>query len=123
LWRNLRQKDVYKSYFGGIPQGLLFEKSLYKNDPLKATVKKYVDNLPIYRNLAIGVANADKATYEVHKYFAGGKADQKVQDSVIASSALPAAFPYSLNDKGEALIDGGVIFGLDLISVIRGCED
>ena len=36
LWRNIKKSDVYKNWLGGIVQGIVFEESLYKTDPLRA---------------------------------------------------------------------------------------
>lgn len=40
LWKNLKKSDVYSNYLGGIVQGLVFEESLFKTDPLRALLKK-----------------------------------------------------------------------------------
>jgi len=40
LWKNIKKSDIYSNYLGGIVQGLVFEESLFKTEPLRAFLNK-----------------------------------------------------------------------------------
>lgn len=42
LWEGISKNDVYKNYLGGVVQGLVFEESLFKTDPLRAFLTKNI---------------------------------------------------------------------------------
>jgi len=43
-------------------------------------------------------------------------------DAVLASSAMPAIFPY-VQINGNTYMDGGVVINLDIASIVTRCND
>lgn len=95
---------MYKNYLGGVVQGLVFEESLYKTDPLKAFLTKNL-NKKQQRKLSIGATNAN--TGEFTRFNESlSKAD--LVSALMASSAVPGLFPYQIF-QGNTYLDGGVV--------------
>ena len=90
LWKNIKKSDIYTNYLGGIVQGLVFEESLFKTDPLRAFLNKQLTKNQ-QRKLTVGVTNANTGEFE--------RFDEKLSvadtiSALMASSAVPALFPY-----------------------------
>lgn len=90
LWRKITKDDVYKNYLGGIVQGLVSESSLYKTDPLKAFLTKQL-NRKQERLLSIGATNANTGAFT---RFNETLSNADLVQALMASSAVPALFPY-----------------------------
>jgi predicted acylesterase/phospholipase RssA len=48
-WRSLRAENVYKGWFGGITQGVLFESGIYNNAPLREFLAEKIGDQTIKR--------------------------------------------------------------------------
>lgn len=81
-------------------------KSIYKTDPLKKIVKKYLDLNKLKtsdKQLRVGAVS-----YETGEFKSGKETDDNIVDWVIASSAYPVFFPMVEID-GQHWTDGGVV--------------
>lgn len=90
-------------------------KSLYKTDPLKSILKKYMDVNKLQnsgKKLLVGAIS-----YKTGRYHYGTEKDSNIIDWILASSAFPVFFPM-VEINGENYVDGGVL-SIDLLYEIQ----
>ena len=71
----------------------------------------------IIKKISIGTTDMDTAQYISYDYNATDLTDDYV-NHVIASAAMPFAFP-ALVQYGKTLLDGGVVWRMDVPGAIR----
>jgi len=105
LWKNLKQKRIYKAHF---PFGLLhalWRPSLYNSAPLREFLEEFVDADKIRgsgKALRLGTVSLDTGKYMIY--------DETAEDIIGAcynSASFPVAFTPTVMD-GELQTDGGV---------------
>ncbi|HPR64852.1 MAG TPA: patatin-like phospholipase family protein [Thermoanaerobaculia bacterium] len=108
MWQQIKSsKDVYTKRLLGFLSPLFGASSLYDPGPLSHIIRENVDSDRLKHSgiqLRIGMVNLVSGTYSV--------ADQdhpKLPDCILASTAIPLAFPpVSLADGGDPMVDGGI---------------
>ncbi|MBY0307219.1 MAG: patatin-like phospholipase family protein [Phycisphaerales bacterium] len=121
---NLQQDDVF-THWGlnweeGLVQGLLFEKGLVNNEPLR----KFLTNMlkqygPVKdRKYVMGATSltlGQLVTWNETQ-------PSLIVDAAIASSSIPVVFP-DLTFNGDTYVDGGVIQDVNVIAGIKRCYE
>jgi len=118
-WRSIGQTDVFKMWFGGLLEGLLFRSSLVNNEPLRATLTKLI-KVPFHKKVVIGTTDANSGDYVIFTEKEIGSNLSLAVDSVIFSSSIPGIFPYQVYGK-YAFQDGGVTKMFDLPGAVQRC--
>jgi NTE family protein len=108
VWTSIRSADdIYKKRFGGLLLSSLFGKdSLYKPDGLRRKLGSFIDPARLAstgKHLVIGAVGLQKADFRIIR-----ETDPNILDAVIASSAVPLAFP-PVEQAGQQWVDGGVL--------------
>lgn len=123
LWKDITKDDIFKSWTGGIVNGILFQAGIFNTDPLVDFIKKEIGNKVLKRRIVLGAADANTAKFEAFSYKATGDLPKDFLTNVYASAAIPFLFPYVKKDDGKVLIDGGAIWMVNLASAITECRD
>ena len=121
LWENISQKAIYKSWFGGIAQGVLFEKGIYNNAPVYDFVDEALGDMTVHRKLSIGAVDANAGSFLTFNYTIGPQ-PELLKLEAAASTSMPAVFPYLLYED-MALIEGGSVFSNNVVSCINLCAE
>jgi NTE family protein len=108
VWTSIRgPDDIYKKRFGGLLLSSIFGKdSLYKPDALRAKLTTFIDPARLRssgKSLVIGAVGLQKADFRVIR-----ETDPDIVDAVMASAAVPLAFPPVVQ-SGQQWVDGGVL--------------
>ncbi len=118
VWTSIRSADdIYKKRFGGLLFSAIFGKdSLYKPDGLRQKLAAFIDTtrlLATGKSLVIGAVGLQNADFRVIR-----ETDPDILDAVMASSAVPLAFPPVVQ-SGQQWVDGGVLNVTPLDSVME----
>ena len=119
-WVNLKSTDAFTNWPGGILQGLFEEQGIFNEENLRVFFKKVVDGLKIEKRVGLGSVDMSTGTFHLYEYDPGHEIDDHLLDSVIASTAMPLAFPPIFRGN-RTLLDGGVIWKMDVPGAIRRC--
>ena len=119
VWNDVTEKDVFTNWPGGILEGLFLKQGVFDNSNLFQFFREKLAGKEILKKISLGVADMDTAKYVSCDYNYTALTDGYVDD-VIASTAMPLAFPALLKE-GMTLLDGGVVWSLDLLNPIRRC--
>jgi hypothetical protein len=122
LWNSIPDYDAYGNWPGGILQGLFFKKGIFDLSPGYEWVNSQIGDKTVKRKVSFATVDANGATYEVWDYNASYTQPADIVESAFASSSIPAAFPHVTRGEYE-LIDGGVIWNLDVASAVRRCKE
>lgn len=122
LWNSIPHYDAYGNWPGGILQGLFFKKGIFDLSPGFVWVNDQIGDRVLRRKASFATVDANAATYKVWDYNATLDRPEDLVESAFASSSIPGAFPHITRDQYE-LIDGGVIWNLDIASGIRRCKE
>ena len=122
LWASIPQYKAFGNWKGGILQGLFFKKGIFDLSPGRKWVADNVGDLTVKRKASFATVDANGATYKVWDYNATDTQPDDYLDSAFASSSIPAVFPHVTRDEYE-LVDGGVIWNIDIPSAIRRCKE
>lgn len=119
VWNDLTSKDVFTSWPGGIIEGLTEQQGIFNNTNLIHFFKEKLSDKEIIKKISIGTTDMDTATYVSYDYNHTQLTDDYV-NHVIASTAMPLAFPPLL-EYNMTLLDGGVVWKMDIPGAIRRC--
>lgn len=122
LWNSVPDYSVYQHWPGGIPDGLFFRKGIFDISPGRQWLTDNFRNKTVKRKVSFAAVDANAAEYFVIDYNATETQPEDLIESALASSALPGIFSQ-VNRGNRTLIDGGVIWNLDLSSTIRRCKE
>jgi predicted patatin/cPLA2 family phospholipase len=122
LWNSIPNYNAYGNWPGGILQGLFFKKGIFDFAPGFEWVKANLGDLTVKRKVSFATVDANGATYKVWDYNATYTQPADLVESAFASSSIPGAFPHITRGELE-LIDGGVIWNLDIASAVRRCKE
>lgn len=118
IWQNLKRKKIFTFKRTAFLKGILLSDSLCDNGPFRSLVKEYADQERFISSRIqcdIVVTNLDTGKEEVfsNRNEKDIKNPEKLVKAVMASSAIPFAFPGEKID-GYCYYDGGI---LDLVPV------
>jgi hypothetical protein len=122
LWNSIPDYNAYGNWPGGILQGLFFKQGIFDFAPGVEWVTGQWGNNTVNKKVSFATVDANSATYTVYDYNATGTLPDDFIESAFASSSIPAVFePTIRGDK--TLIDGGVVFNIDIPSAVRRCYE
>jgi predicted patatin/cPLA2 family phospholipase len=119
VWNDLRSSDVFTMWPGGIIEGIFEQQGIFNNTNLIHFFKNKLADKKILKKISVGAADMNTARYISYDYNETDLTDSYV-DHVIASTAMPFAFPPLL-ENNRTLLDGGVIWKMDIPGAIRRC--
>ena len=119
FWTDAGNTKLYQDWFGGIVNGLLLQGGLYDNSPLKAFIQKEFANTNIHRDIAIGIVDALKGSYQEFSEANITSGDNLV-NSLYSSFSIPGFFP-PVKAFGSKWFDGSAVYELDISSAINRC--
>lgn len=122
LWNSVPDYSVYQHWPGGIPDGLFLRKGIFDISPGRQWLTDNLRNKTVKRKVSFATVDANAAEYYVIDYNATETQPEDLVESALASSALPGIFSQ-VNRGNRTLIDGGVIWNLDISSAIRRCKE
>eukprot|EP00826_Nyctotherus_ovalis_P031101 TRINITY_DN2482_c0_g1_i3.p1 TRINITY_DN2482_c0_g1~~TRINITY_DN2482_c0_g1_i3.p1 ORF type:complete len:336 (-),score=76.83 TRINITY_DN2482_c0_g1_i3:152-1159(-) len=121
LWGKIELENVIKKFtLLDVMRGFVDKQSFFDNTPFAQYIKRTLEQLgnTIYRKYTIGAVNAHTAKMVIINETVGVEALPKF---VMASAAIPAIFPYSI-DGDKVLIDGGAIDNVNIRGGIAQCR-
>ena len=118
---NLQLNQTFKSWPGGIPQGLLFEEGIFDDSPLLDTLKSYqkVAGGVLQRNCSLGVTYIDTVDFVVSL---GKINSSNAALWSVKSSTVEGLFP-PVHEDGHFIVDGGTQYLIELASAISFCSN
>lgn len=122
LWNSIPNYKAFGNWPGGILQGLFFKKGIFDLSPGREWVSDNLGDMTIKRKTSFATVDANGATYKVWDYNATYDRPDDLIDSAFASSSIPAVFPHITRGEYE-LVDGGVIWNIDIPSAVRRCRE
>lgn len=122
LWSSIPQNNAFGMWPGGILQGIFFKGGILDLSPGIKWVSEQYGDKTVKRKVSFATTDANSADYIVYDYNASYTQPDDIIESAFASSSIPAAFEPT--QRGErTLIDGGVIWNLDVATAIRRCKE
>lgn len=121
IWNDVTTSDVFTNWPGGILEGVFLEQGIFDNENLELFIKDKLQDKTILKRIALGTVDMNTGTYISYDYF-NTNLTQKYIDHVIASTAMPFAFPPTMYGN-RTLLDGGVIWSMDIPAAIRLCKE
>lgn len=118
LWSQITSADIYKSWSGGMVQGILFESSVFDESPAVDFLKQHI-TLPPQRPIRLSATDANTGTYIT---FDENLTAEELAIVMKSSGAVPVVFPY-VNFRNYTFMDGGVINCLNIGAAINACRD
>jgi len=122
MWASIPNYNAFGNWPGGILQGLFFKKGIFNLDPGRQWLTEQIGEAVLKRKVSFATVDANGATYKVWDYNATGDWPEDLVESAFASSSIPAVFPHISRGEYE-LVDGGVIWNIDIPSAIRRCRE
>lgn len=122
LWNSIPDNNAYGNWPGGIVEGLFSKSGIFDLSPGVKWVSDRWQSRTVNRKVSFATVDANEAAYTVYDFNATGTLPPDYIESAFASSSIPAIFPYILRGD-KTLIDGGVIWNLDVPSAIRRCKE
>jgi hypothetical protein len=120
FWTQATAKPLYKSWLGGLPQGLLIEGGLYNSAPLKTFLNSQFSSTSLKRSLNVGIVDLLSGLYV--NYNEEMLADTKDLESVMYASFSPVVFTAPAAVLGSSFVDGAAVWDIDIFSAINNCE-
>jgi len=121
VWTALQSTDAFTQWPGGVLQGLFEEQGIFNEDNLRGFFKGVLEGRSIVKK--IGLGSVDMSTGEFMAYdYNETEITEEYVDSVIASTAMPLAFP-PIQRGNRTLLDGGVVWKMDVPGAIRRCKE
>lgn len=109
--------NVYVDWPGGIIDGILLQRGLYDDKPLKDYMTKLFTG--IKRNITVGTVNLnDGGFYNFNETV--GNVD--IIEAALCSASIPGFFPFQ-EFMGKNFVDGGTLTSIDIGSAINRCYD
>jgi len=123
IWANTTRKDIYKSWPGGIIEGLFFKPSLFNSHPERFYIEKYLKTFPDKRQVTVVATDMNTGKkVSFNENTMNGSLEDAI-NTAMYSSAVPFVFepqPYLNN----TLIDGGWSGeGLDVEDAVARCRE
>jgi predicted acylesterase/phospholipase RssA len=122
-WRNTKQKDVFKSWAGGLLEGLFYKSALFNSDPEIDYLNERIFTIPNKRRIT--VATTDFVTGQKVTFSESDWANDRTMavNAALYSSAVPVVFKYR-NVGNQTFIDGGWSGeGMDVEDAIFRCRE
>jgi len=119
IWDTLRGSNAFASWPGGILQGLFEEQGIFDESNLRSFFREKLGGRPIVKKISLGSADMNTGTYKSYDYNETVLTEDYV-NHVISSTAMPFAFPPIL-EGNMTLLDGGVVWKMDIPGAIRRC--
>jgi predicted patatin/cPLA2 family phospholipase len=120
LWNSLTTDDVLKSWDEGIIYGIFFKSGIFDNSPLVEFLYEQIGTRSIEKKFSVVITNADSGKGEHVDFNASDTIPDDAIPTIVASSAIPFAFPH-LEKNGNTYIDGGCVWNLDVGGAVRRC--
>ena len=121
VWNDLTSSDVFTNWPGGLVEGILDEQGIFNNTNLENFFKNKLGDRFIEKRITIGTADMSTGTFQAYDYYSTNLTQDYV-NHVLASTAMPFAFP-PLIDGNRTLLDGGVVWKMDIPGAIRRCKE
>eukprot|EP00344_Euplotes_crassus_P007972 CAMPEP_0196994324 /NCGR_PEP_ID=MMETSP1380-20130617/631_1 /TAXON_ID=5936 /ORGANISM="Euplotes crassus, Strain CT5" /LENGTH=370 /DNA_ID=CAMNT_0042409663 /DNA_START=14 /DNA_END=1126 /DNA_ORIENTATION=- len=119
-WQALKPKDAFKMWPGGVLEGIFQKQGIFDESPLRDFLKKVLGERSVQKKMGLG--SVDMNTGEFLSYdYEDTEYTEDYWDSVIASTAMPLAFEPVKTRDGRTLLDGGVVWKMDVPGAIRRC--
>mmetsp|Transcript_25061 Transcript_25061/g.27792 ORF Transcript_25061/g.27792 Transcript_25061/m.27792 type:complete len:358 (-) Transcript_25061:39-1112(-) len=122
LWASIPEYNAFGNWPGGILQGLFFKKGIFDMTPGRLWVADNLGDRTLKRKASFATVDANGATYKVWDYNATFTQPDDYIETAFASSSIPAVFPHITRGEYE-LVDGGVIWNIDIASAVRRCKE
>lgn len=122
LWNSIPNYKAFGMWPGGIVDGIFFRKGIFDISPGIQWVSENFGAKTVKRKVSFATVDANAADYVVYDYNATYTQPKDLIQSAFASSTMPAVFSQVIRD-GKSLIDGGVIWNIDIPSAIRRCKE
>ena len=122
LWDSIPLNNAYGNWPGGILEGLFKQGGIFDLSPGVEWVTGQLGNRTVNRKASFAATDSQSADYVIYDYNATGTQPDDIIEVAFASSSIPAAFPPT-NKDGYTLVDGGVIWNLDVPSAVRRCKE
>jgi len=107
-WRKTAQRDIFKSWPGGLLQGLFFKSALFNTDPELGYLNQSIAKVPNKRKVAViatDFVTGEKVTWTEQDWPEDKDRDMAI-NAALFSSAVPVVFLYR-NFQNRTYIDGG----------------
>lgn len=121
LWNSIPDYRAFGNWPLGIVQGLFFKAGLFDISPGVQWVTEQWGDKTVNRKVSFATTDSRTAEYVVYEYEPTGTAPKDLIESAFASSSIPAFFPPVERD-GRTLIDGGVVWNIDIPTAVRRCR-
>lgn len=126
-WEIATQRNVIKSWPGGLLEGLFFQPSLFDNDPEIDFLNNWIKTTPNKRRVTVVVTDfstGEKVTFSEKDWPNDDEADRQMAiNAALWSSSVPIFFKYR-NYQDRTFIDGGWSGeGLDVEDAIFRCRE
>lgn len=118
VWSHMSSANFFTHWPWGIVEGLLKKQGLYDTSPLHRFVEDYFKNRTLHR--LVHVNSVDAITGEVVS-FDETDAPEDFLKGVCGSAAVPFVFP-PVPYKDKLLMDGGVVWNMDVASAVTKCR-
>lgn len=122
LWNSIPNYKAFGMWPGGVLDGIFFRKGIFDIKPGIKWVSENFGDKTVKRKVSFATVDANAADYVVYDYNATYTQPSDIIQSAFASSTMPAVFSQVIRD-GKSLIDGGVIWNLDVPSAVRRCKE
>lgn len=122
LWNSIGVSTVFKFWPGGLLEGLFYKSGLVDNTPLIDFVNEQTSGRKVARKVSYAATDTDNADYYVMDYNVSDTLPDDYVQAAIASSSIPAVFEHVQRD-GRTLIDGGMLWNVDIPSAVRRCKE
>ena len=122
MWQNMTSNKVYQLWPGGFEEGLMNQSGILNSDPLLETMKNITYSFGEYkRSIVVGAVDINTGNFVTFS----NDNTTSLKDfpyRIVSSASIPTIFPHrKLNNM--TLVDGGVIYGTNLISAAKKCLD
>jgi len=122
-WKKTKRRDIFKSWPGGILQGLFFKPALFNSDPELEYLAERIFTVPNKRKITVTATDfvtGEKVTFS-EKDWENDK--EMAVKAALFSSAVPVVFLYR-NHGGKTYIDGGWSgAGMDIEDAVFRCRE
>lgn len=122
LWNSITASDILEQWDEGILAGLTVKPGLFNNQPLVDFLYEQIGSRTIQKRFSVVITNADEGTSETVDFSASDVMPDDTIPTIVASSALPFAFPH-LTKNNTTYIDGGCIWNLEVAGAVRRCRE
>jgi len=126
-WKTASQRKVFKSWPGGLLEGLFFKPSLFNNDPEIDFLNDWIKTTPNKRRITVvttDFSTGEKVTFSEKDWPTDSDADRQLAvHAALYSSAVPIFFLYR-SYENRTFIDGGWSGeGLDVEDAVFRCRE